>query len=110
MQGRQDEVPGQGGLHGDASGLDVANLADEDHVGVLAQDGPESGGEGQTRLFVGLNLIDLWEDVFHRIFDGHHVSARVADFRERRVQRRRLAAAGRPGAQDHAERSTDEME
>ena len=32
-------MPGERGLHRDLRGFDVADLADEDHVGVLAQDG-----------------------------------------------------------------------
>ncbi len=38
VQRREHEVPGERGLHGDARGLDVADLADEDHVRVLAKD------------------------------------------------------------------------
>ena len=38
VQRREHEVTGERGLHRDAGGLDVADLADEDHVGVLAQD------------------------------------------------------------------------
>ena len=66
MQGGEHEVTREGGLHGDAGGLDVTDLADEDDVGVLAQDRLQSGGEGQTGLLVGLDLVDLGEDVLDR--------------------------------------------
>ena len=49
VQRREDEVAGQGGLHRDASGLDVSDLPDEDDVGVLAQDGAKASGEGEAR-------------------------------------------------------------
>ena len=61
VQGREDEVSREGGLHGDAGGLDVTDLADEDHVGVLAQNRLQPGREGQARLLVGLDLVDLGE-------------------------------------------------
>ena len=67
-------MAGQGGLHRDASGLDVPDLPDEDHVGVLSQNGPKSGGKGESGLLVRLDLVDGWEDVLDRIFDGHHVA------------------------------------
>ena len=38
VQRREHEVAGERGLHRDARGLDVADLAHEDDVGVLAQD------------------------------------------------------------------------
>ena len=49
VQRGQDEVAGQRGLDGDPGRLDVADLADQDHVGVLAQDRLQAGGEGEAR-------------------------------------------------------------
>ena len=66
-------MAGERRLHGDARGLDVADLADEDHVGVLAQDRLETGGERHARLVVDLDLVDPREDVLDRVFDRHHV-------------------------------------
>ena len=42
VQRREHEVTGQGRLHGDTGRLDVADLADQDDVGVLAQDGAKA--------------------------------------------------------------------
>ena len=49
VQRREHEVAGERRLHRDPRGLDVADLADEDHVGVLAQDRLEPAGEGDAR-------------------------------------------------------------
>ena len=38
VQGREDEVTGQRSLDGDFRRFEVADLADQDHVGVLAED------------------------------------------------------------------------
>ena len=48
VQGAEHEVTGLGGLDRDRDGLEVAQLADEDHVGVLAQGGPQSGLEATS--------------------------------------------------------------
>ena len=47
VQGREDGVAGQRGLHRHLGRLEVADFADHHHVGVLAQEGPQGGGEGQ---------------------------------------------------------------
>jgi hypothetical protein len=41
-------VPGEGGLHGNFRGFQVANLADEDDVRILPQDGPPKWIEAGT--------------------------------------------------------------
>ena len=104
VQRREHEVAGERGLHGDAGGLDVADLADEDDVGVLAQDRLEAVGEGEAGLLVDLDLVDRREDVLDRVLDRHDVAVGVVDLGERGVERRGLAAAGRAGADHHAER------
>ncbi len=52
VQGGEHQVAGQRGLDGDLGGLVVADLADHDDVGVLAQEGAQRGGEGQADLLV----------------------------------------------------------
>ncbi len=42
---REDEVAGLGGLQRRLGGLAVAQLADQDHVGVLAEHAPQRLGE-----------------------------------------------------------------
>ena len=48
VQRGEHEVTGERRLHGDAGGLGVSDLTDEDHVGVLAQERLEAGGEGEA--------------------------------------------------------------
>ena len=48
------DVAGERRLDGDLGGLEVADLADEDHVRVLAQDAAEARGEGDADLLVDL--------------------------------------------------------
>ena len=45
----QQQMAGLRGLQRDARGFRVANLADQDHVGVLPQDGSQAAGERQRR-------------------------------------------------------------
>jgi hypothetical protein len=79
--------------------LEVAHLADEDDVGVLAQRGLQAEGEG---LGVGadLTLVDdallVAVEELDRVLDGHDVLfARLVDLVDDRSQRGRLAGAGR---------------
>ena len=50
VQGREDEVAGEGGLDAGGRGLVVAHLADHDHVGIGAQERAHGGGEGEVDL------------------------------------------------------------
>ena len=61
VQRREHEVAGQRRLHRDPRGLDVADLADQDDVGVLAQDRLQPAGEGDAGLLVDLDLVDRRE-------------------------------------------------
>jgi hypothetical protein len=47
VQGRQHQVTRQRRLHGNLRGLGVADFADQNHVGILAQGAPEPVGEGE---------------------------------------------------------------
>jgi hypothetical protein len=52
----------------------VANLADHDHVRVLAQDGAQRFGKREVDLGVDLRLAYSREFVFNRVFHGHDVA------------------------------------
>ncbi len=95
VQRRQHEVPGEGRLDGDDAGLAVADLADEDDVGVLAQDRAQGVGEREAGLRVRLHLVDVGEPVLDRVLDRDDVARFDVEQVERRVQRGRLARAGR---------------
>src|SRR5437667_387944 len=50
VERREHEVAGERGLDRDLGRLEVADLTDQDHVGILAHDVPQTGGEGQPDL------------------------------------------------------------
>ena len=54
MEGREDKVTGQGRFGGDFGRLEVADLADEDDVGILAKNGPQEQPEGKVNVGVDL--------------------------------------------------------
>ena len=97
-------MAGQGRLDGHAGRFRVANLADHDDVGVLAQDRAQGSRESHPDGVVHLHLVDAVELVLDRVLDGHDVLFRRGQEVQDRVQRRGLAAAGRPGHQHDAVR------
>ena len=107
VQGREHEVAGERRAHRDLRRLLVADLADHDDVGILAQDGPEGPGEVEADLGLDLHLLDARLPVLHRVLDGDDVLARGLDRLDRGVQRGGLAAAGGPGEEHHAPRPPD---
>src|SRR3989441_1024636 len=54
----EDEVAGERGADRDLRRLEIARLADQDHVRVLAQERAERGGEGPPHALVDLHLVD----------------------------------------------------
>jgi hypothetical protein len=92
--------PVSAGGQGGPDRLHVAHLADEDHVGVLAQGGLEGHGEG-LGVRAELALVDqaplVRVEELDRVLDGHDVLvARLVDLVDQRGERRRLARAVGP--------------
>nr|GFD54437.1 hypothetical protein [Tanacetum cinerariifolium] len=58
VQGGQHQVAGERGLDRDATGFQVAHLADHDDVRVLAHDGAQCSGEVEAYGRLHLNLVD----------------------------------------------------
>ena len=73
VQGRQHQMTGQGRLHRHFRGGQIANLADHDDVGILAQQGANALGEAQVDGRLYLHLIEFGDDHFDRILDGADV-------------------------------------
>ena len=65
----EHHVAGHGGLEGDVGRLLVADLADEDHVGVGAEDRAQPGGERQAGARVDLDLVGVRHLVLDRVLD-----------------------------------------
>src|SRR5713226_2510386 len=108
VDGAEDEVAGQRGLDGDLRRLAVADLADHDHVRVLAEEAAQPVGEGEVDLRVHRRLRDALELVLDRVLDGHDVEVRPVDLAEGRVERGGLAAPGGPRHQHDPVRLVDQ--
>jgi len=109
VQGREHQVPGETRLHRDLRGLQVADLADHDHVGVLAQDGAQCPRKSEIDARIDLGLADAVEVVLDRVLDGNDIAALGVELAERGVKRGRLSRPGRPCDQNDAVRLPDEV-
>ncbi len=106
MQGREGQVPGLGDAQRGFDRLEVAHLADQDDVGVLAQDRAQGVAVGHG-VGVELALVDdglaRREVVFDGVLDGDDVDRALGvDVLDHAGQGRRLAAARRAGDEDEA--------
>ena len=66
MQGGKNQVAGQGSLNCDFSSFTVADLADQDNVRVLPNNGTETIGKSEVDLGVDLHLADA----LHLVLNG----------------------------------------
>jgi pilus retraction protein PilT len=101
VKGGEDEVAGLGGGECGRDRLEVAHLADENHVGVLPQRRFQRFGEAR-RVRADLALVDDAALVpvheLDRILDGENVVGTGAvDLVDHRRERRRLTGARRSG-------------
>src|SRR5439155_12038869 len=83
--------------------------ADEHDDGVLTQDRPQPGREGQAALRVHLNLVHAAKLIFDRVFDRDDLAFDVVDLAQGRVEGCGLARSGRPGDQDDAVRHVQDL-
>ena len=81
---RQHQMTRHGRTNGDFGSLEIADLADHDHVWVLTQYGAQGAGEGIADLRMCLNLGDVGHLVFDRVFHRDELLDAVVDLRERR--------------------------
>src|ERR1035441_3463928 len=109
VNGRENEVPREGGLHGDLRRLLVADLSDHDLVGVVPEDGAQPAREREAFLLVHGDLRHAAELVLDRVLDRDDLVFDGLNLREACVERRRLARARRPGDEHHAIRLADEL-
>ena len=106
MHRREHEVARLGCLQRGLGGFRVTQLADQDHVRVLAQRAPERLVE-RVRVQADLALVDdaavVDVEELDRVLDRHDVlAARAVDVRDQRGKRGRLPRARRAGDEDQA--------
>ena len=106
VQRAEHQVTGFGRRHRPADRVGIAQLADQDDVGIFAHRRAHAFGErGQVRVELALDDLALLALVHEldRIFEADDVHPpRRVQVIDHRGQRRRLAGAGRAGDQDHA--------
>ena len=107
MQRGQHQVTGLRRLDRDIRGFQVANLADHDDIGVLAQEGFHRGREIQADFVVHVDLVDARHVDFHRVLRGGYIAVDTVQNVQTGIQRNSLAAAGGSGHQHHAGRLFD---
>src|SRR5215468_9420776 len=93
-------MAGQRRMDGYVRRLAVADLANHDDIGILANKSTYRGGEGQANCRLDLRLIDARDLVFDRIFDGKDLLRRLVQDRQHGGKRRRLSASSRAGDED----------
>src|SRR5712692_345549 len=82
-------MAGLRGFHGNFGGLEVADFAYHDDVGILPQDRAQGAGKGKPGTRVDMHLIDPRQRVFDRILDSHDIYCRLTQHIETRVERDR---------------------
>ena len=80
----------QRGLNGDLRCLGVADFADHDFIGVVAQDGAQAPRKRQALLFVDRNLRDALQLILDRVFNRDDLVFSISDLVECGVQSGRL--------------------
>jgi hypothetical protein len=69
-------VTGERGLDGDLGGLEISDLADQDHVGILTDDVAQAIGEGEPDLGLHRDLVHALELILDGILDRDDLHAR----------------------------------
>ncbi len=105
VDGGENEVAGHGGLECDACGFGVADFADHDDIGVLAEHGAEEGGEAFAIGVIDRELGGGFDLDFDGVFDGDDVAEGGAAGAEERVEGGRFTGAC--GSADEEEASVE---
>ena len=95
-------MTGHAGLNSNLRCFEVANLADEYHVGILAQDRAQNRCECQPLARGHLNLGHAGKFVFDRILHRHDVDLARCEFPQCRVEQGRFSGPRRTGHDDQA--------
>ena len=109
MEGREDLVAGQRRLDGDVGGEVVADLADHDHVRILAHDVPQGLLEAEVDGGVYRALRDPVDHVLDGILCGDDARLRIPDLVHAAVEGRRLPRPRRDGDHHDAARPQERI-
>ncbi len=104
MERRENEVTGKCGFDRDFSSFEVANLTDENNIGILAQERSECSGEVQTDLLFHLDLVDTRKVELNRVFRSHDVRLDRVQWLKRGIERVCLTASSWSSDEHHAVR------
>ena len=97
VEGGNDEMPRQGGAHGDIGGFLVADFAKDKDLRVLTQQVACRLRKGQATSVVDFRLHHAGDDLLDGVFDGNDVaSAQFEEIAEAGVNRGGFAAAAGP--------------
>ena len=102
MERRENQMSGHRCMDRSLRGFGIANLADQNHVGILTQDGAKHARKRQAGALVSLDLRDAVDFVLNRILDRNDVHWLVAKLVDQAVERGRLAASGWPDHEENA--------
>jgi hypothetical protein len=113
VQGGEHKVAGLRRGQGGGDRLEVAHLADQDHVGVLAQRGLQAEREAlgvRAQLALVHDAVLMTVEELDRVLDGHDVLVPLlVDHVEHRGERRGLARARGTGHEHEAARLLREL-
>ena len=101
VDGRKHQMPGQRRVDRNLRSLRIADLAHQNLVGIMAQNRPQSARKREPFFLIHRNLRNAPDLVLDRVLDGDDLVLIGLNFIERRIERCRLARAGRPGHQHH---------
>ena len=91
VQGAENEMAGERGLHRDLRRLQIARLPDHDPVRVLPKKGTQHPREGQPDAFVHRHLNDAFEIILDRFLGGKQLGIDRIDLAQTGIQRRRFS-------------------
>jgi hypothetical protein len=103
MEGGDEPMAGQGGLHGEGSGGGVAHLAEHQHLRVLAENAAQGFFVGELSEGGDFDLRDAGDVALDGVFQGDDAEAGIlaGDLAEQGVDRRGFSRAGWTGEDEH---------
>ena len=95
-------MTGHRGAQGLGRGVSVADLTDQNDVGVLTHKRTDAARKIKLGTGGEVALTHHWQGILHRVLECHDVDALFVQPGENRVQGGRFAAAGGSRHQDHS--------